>query len=260
MAVFHGTVYAESILSNVDLHVLLPLPEEREYRPAPGQRYPVLYLLHGAYSGGTDWLYRTRIACYAQAHSIAVVLASAGNSFYLDQPQGPAYERFFARELPNLAESIFPLSDRREDRYIAGLSMGGYGALRLALLHPERYTAAAALSGAFDLPQDHALLAPQHAAGQAVFAPLTQCGADQWDLAVLARRAQASGAALPRLMLSCGTEDFTLEMNRAQRTRLEALGIPVAYEEHPGAHDWDYWDTHIQRVLDWFHIQPAASA
>lgn len=255
MAIFHGTLFSEALLCNVAVHVILPLPEEKGFLdgpPAGMRRYPVLYLLHGAYSGGTDWLSRTRIACYAQDHGLAVVMADAGNSFYMDQPQGPAYEQFFTKELPNMAEALFPLSSKREERFIAGLSMGGYGALRAAFLRPDFYAAAAALSGAFDLRADHGLLAPQHPTGAAVFGRLAEVSPEQGDLARLARRALAAGKTLPRLMISCGTEDFTLEMNRSLRDQLTAQGIALTYEEHPGAHNWDYWETHIQRVLNWF--------
>lgn len=254
MALFHGNFYAESFLASVDLHVILPLPEEGDYaagaaRFGPGVRFPTLYLLHGAYGDGTDWLRRTRLECYAQTRGVAVVMASAHNSFYQDRPWGPAYETFFARELPDMAEAIFPLSARREDRFVAGLSMGGYGALRLALRYPARYGAAASLSGAFDLPRLREILVPMHPMGEAVFGRLGQDG--DWDLTAMARQALDRGETPPPLLLSCGTEDYTLEINRAQRRALEDLGLAVTYEEHPGAHDWDYWDTHIQRILQW---------
>lgn len=263
MALFHGSFFADSVLTNVDVQVILPLPDSDDYAAGDlrgfgrGTQFQTLYLLHGAYGDSTDWLRNTRIECYAQRHRVAVVMASAANSFYMDQAQGPAFGRFFEQELPAFAEAVFPLSSRREDRFLAGLSMGGYGALRIALLHPDRYAAAVSFSGAFDLARARDALSAEHAAGGAVFGQVGRSEPRGWDLAALAQQALEQGQALPQLMVSCGTEDFTLEMNRDLKARLEALGIALTYEEHPGAHNWDYWDTHIQRALDWLPLKRA---
>lgn len=254
MSIFHGNFFSDALLCTVDVHVFLPLPTSGDYNPGPpadfrpGIRYPALYLLHGAYGGGVEWMEKTRLAHLAQSRRLAVVTAPAGGSFYRDC--GPAYERFFAEELPHMAETVFPLSTRREDRFVAGLSMGGYGALRLALRHPDRYAAAAALSGAFDLAQVLPRLAQAHPMGAAVFGHITDGGPDQWDLAKLTRRALDAGAALPALLLSCGVDDAVLDMNRALRDALRAMGVALTYEEHPGDHDWDYWDAQLPAVLD----------
>lgn len=263
MALFQGSFFSKSILNNVAVNVILPLPDGDEIiagadiNTLRDTRFKTLYLLHGAYGDGTDWIRNTRIECYAQQHKVAVVLASAGNSFYMDMEHGPAYGQFFEQELIDFAETVFPLSRRREDRFVAGLSMGGYGAMRLALLHPENYGAAAAFSGAFDLDTIGARLEKEHVVGPAVYGTITSMDREKWDLRVLAKRALEKGAELPKLMLTCGTDDFTLEMNRQLKTDLENLGIEVHYEEHPGEHNWDYWETHIQRVLDWLPLKRA---
>ena len=261
MALFRGNFFSQSILTGVDVQVILPLPEDDDYAEGrfhgfvPQGGFPTLYLLHGAYDDGSAWQRKTRIECYAKRRGIAVVMASANNSFYLDQNPGAAYGRFFEQELPDFAEAVFPLSSRREDRFVAGLSMGGYGALRMALLHPDRYAAAVSFSGAFDLETIGERLASSFGPGRTVYGNLTQ-GLDRadWDLAALAQKALDQGQTLPKLMLSCGTEDFTLEMNRALAQILKEKGLDVTYEEHPGAHNWDYWETHIQRALDWLPL------
>lgn len=259
MALFQGNFFSKSILNNVSVNVILPLPDEGEIQAGSvleeDAKYPTLYLLHGAYGDATDWIRNTRIEVYAQQYKIAVVMASAGNSFYMDMPYGPAYGQFFERELINFAETVFPLSRRREDRFVAGLSMGGYGALRLAFLHPENYAAAAALSGAFDLKAIGERLETEHKVGPAVYGMFSQMNDDDWNLAKLAQKAQSAGKELPHLMMSCGSEDFTLEMNHALKEQLTEQGISVHYEEHPGEHNWDYWETHIQRVLAWLPLK-----
>lgn len=259
MALFQGNFFSKSILNNVSVNVILPLPDEGEILAGAelerDKKYPTLYLLHGAYGDATDWIRNTRIEVYAQKYQIAVVMASAGNSFYMDMENGPAYGQFFEQELIDFAESVFPLSRCREDRFVTGLSMGGYGAFRLALLHPENYAAAAALSGAFDLNMVGGFLSQGHRNAPAVYGTLTQLDSDKWSLKKLAQDAQQAGKELPRLMMSCGTEDMTLLMNRALKADFEALGIEVHYEEHPGDHNWDYWETHIQRVLAWLPLK-----
>lgn len=259
MALFQGNFFSKSILNKVHINVILPLPGEGEIAAGAelprDKKYPTLYLLHGAYGDGTDWMRYTRIESYAQQYQIAVVMASAGNSFYMDMENGPAYGQFFEQELIDFAETVFPLSRSREDRFVAGLSMGGYGAFRLAFLHPENYAAAAALSGAFDLTAVGAFLEQEHRNGPAVYGRITNMEKEKWDLTILAQNVLASKADLPKLMITCGTEDYTLEMNREMKKNLEDLGIALHYEEHSGIHNWDYWETHIQRVLAWLPLK-----
>ena len=112
---------------------------------------PVLYLLHGLSDDDTIWLRRTSIERYAAPLGLAVVMPQVARSFYTDEAHGNRYWTFLSEELPQLARSFFHLSDRREDTFVAGLSMGGYGALKWALHRPGRFAAAASLSGALDL-------------------------------------------------------------------------------------------------------------
>lgn len=166
---------------------------------------------------------------------------------------GAPYGTFFEEELPALARSFFPLSDRREDNFIAGLSMGGYGAMRLALKHPERYAAAASLSGCLDLRTFETTEVAERsfwikrAFGDA-YSEITGSSADllaQLDLA------KQSGVKLPELFACCGRDDHTLEDNRVFTAKCAELGIPLEYIENEGAHEWGYWDRMIQEVLNW---------
>src|SRR3954464_2876128 len=118
---------------------------------ATGGDAPVLYLLHGLSDDDTIWLRRTSIARYAAPLGLAVVMPQVGRSFYTDEAHGNRYWTFLSEELPAVVGSFFRISDRREDTFVAGLSMGGYGAVKWALRQPERFAAAATLSGALDL-------------------------------------------------------------------------------------------------------------
>ena len=154
MAFFDCHFFSDALGLTVSAHVLIPQESTRqigmESRPARAA-YPTLYLLHGLSDDHTIWMRRTSIERYAAAKNIAVVMPAVGRSFYQDMASGPRYWTYLSEELPRLMRQFFPLSSLREDNFAAGLSMGGYGALRLGLACPERFAAAASLSGALDL-------------------------------------------------------------------------------------------------------------
>ena len=215
---------------------------------------PVLYLLHGLSDDDTIWLRRTSIERYAAPLGLAVVMPQVHRSFYADQAYGGRYWTFLAEELPELVGSLFRISDRREDTFVAGLSMGGYGAFKWALRHPERFAAAACLSGAVDIaglragrerPEDPRMF--ERILGDRD----PSAGEDNlsWLLA------HADVPSLPALHLSCGTEDVLFEDNVAFRDELVAAGAKVTVDFGPGAHDWAYWDDRIQDVLAWLPLE-----
>jgi S-formylglutathione hydrolase FrmB len=249
--------FSDALRLSCAAHVLLPQATTAQIGLAGGARraaYPTLYLLHGLSDDHTTWMRRTSIERYAAEKNIAVVMPAVGRSFYQDTASGAKYWTMVSEELPALCEHYFPLSTAREERYVAGLSMGGYGALRLALARPERYAAAASLSGALDLARrlreaGRADSLVSRAEFVGLFGSDLDIGAaDLWPLAEELAR---STAPRPRLFLSCGTEDPLLPETHAFRAHLDRLGLAAQSEEAPGAHDWAYWDAHIQRVLAW---------
>jgi putative tributyrin esterase len=180
------------------------------------------------------------------------VMPQVHRSFYADQAYGGRYWTFLSEELPALVGEFFRVSARREDTFVAGLSMGGYGAFRWALRQPERFAAAASLSGALDVtarrrsrPEDPRLF-------ERVFGDEDVAGSPH-DLHALLRGADP--AALPALYLCCGTEDPLLGENEAFRDTCAAAGVPLHAEFSPGAHDWAYWDARIQDVLAWLPLR-----
>jgi S-formylglutathione hydrolase FrmB len=219
-----------------------------------GGPFATFYLLHGLSDDHTAWLRRSRIEWYVRELPLIVVMADGGRCFYTDNADGPACGTFFAQELPDFVERTFPASRDRAGRCIGGLSMGGYGALRLALAHPHRYASANSHSGAllawrFD-PQQTVLTPDEH---RRIFGAPNADGSEH-DLLTLARRARDSGKSIPRLLIDCGTEDHLLPSSRAFTAALKELGVPHEYNEHPGAHEWDYWDMHVRDALA-FHMR-----
>jgi S-formylglutathione hydrolase FrmB len=266
MAYFESHFFSDMLGLSVSAAVVLPQKTVRQIgmEGAAGElaeeaRYPVLYLLHGLSDDHTIWLRRTSIERYAAAKDLAVVMPAVGRSFYQDMASGPRYWSFISEELPALMQSFFPISGAREQNFAAGLSMGGYGALRLALALPERFAAAASLSGALDVARICREAGKQgsrlaRAEIEAMFgAGLTAAGTSA-DLWTLAEKLVAEGKSVPKLFLACGTEDGLLAENRLFRKHLQSLKIEHAYGESRGDHEWGYWDEQIQRVLDWLPL------
>lgn len=262
MASMNCHYYSFSLKHTVDVNVIIPTPEGNEQITSEETKkaypyetgLPVLYLLHGAFGDYSSWMRFSNIERYARKHCVAVVMASAENSFYQNMYRGGAYFSFFTEELPAFISSIFPISKKREDTFVAGLSMGGYGAWFLALSKPEQYGKAASLSGALDIAMSYegtkqGVIDGPFAWEQIFENPERIPGSDA-DLFTLYDRCQAAGT-IPELYYACGTEDFVYEMNLGVKKLLEERGAKAAYVEGPGSHNWDFWDMYIQKVLQW---------
>lgn len=212
--------------------------------------FPVFYLLHGLSDDHTIWHRRTRIEHYVQGLPLIVVMPDGGRSFYTDAHQGHAFAKYFGQELPAKIEETFHAKTTGKARCIGGLSMGGYGAFRIGLGFPGRYTSVTSHSGAMQIDR-HRLNRGVGAEFDRIFGPY-RAGSDH-DLLALAKKAKRQGK-LPRLRIDCGTEDFLLDQNRDFHTSLQKAGVPHEYEEFPGDHNWDYWDAHVREVLA-FHCK-----
>ncbi len=261
MAFLDFHFFSETLGLSCAAHVLIPQATTRQIGMAGGAtraKYPTLYLLHGLSDDHTIWMRRTSIERYAAAKNLAVVMPSVGRSFYQDMASGPKYWTFLSEELPALCQQFFPLSAAREDTFAAGLSMGGYGALRLALARPERFAAGASLSGALDVekrlreagkPKSRIDLTEW----TSIFGPKLKAP-DDANLWRLASKVVASPQK-PTLFVACGAEDELLADSQTFRQHLDSIHYPVTYSEGPGAHEWGYWDAQIQRVLDWLPLR-----
>jgi putative tributyrin esterase len=220
--------------------------------------YPVFYLLHGLSDDAMTWLRHTRLEWYARHLPIMIVMPDGYRSFYTKAEQGRDFAHHIGVELPAQVERWFQARTDRAGRAIGGLSMGGYGALRVGLGHAERFGSITSHSGAVTWGNFKAKTgdqAPPVLRGRSaeLVEELTRVfgenphGTDH-DITLLAQRAQAAGR-LPAIRIDCGTEDFLIEDNRELHANWEAAGIPHLYKEYPGAHDWDYWDYQIQSAL-----------
>ncbi|MCL2364507.1 MAG: esterase family protein [Defluviitaleaceae bacterium] len=256
MARFTANFRSEVLGSLTHVEIIFPQASNKA-EPAPiGGHAPtrVLYLLHGMYGGCVDWLENTRIVHYAHQHGYIVVCPEVGNSFYTDMTYGPNYFTYVAHELPALIEQTMNIKHTRENTFVAGLSMGGYGAMKIALSRPEFFTAVAAFSGALDaeyafavLPQQSDLLKKMAVAivGHDMQVP------PEGDLFKLAAQV-ATQTQKPRVLVTCGHEDFLIEGNRKFDAHMQGLPFDYQYKEWPGVHDWNFWEESLPLMFEFF--------
>ncbi len=214
--------------------------------------YPVLYLLHGLSDNHTIWMRRTSIERYAADYGLVIVMPDGGRGFYTDMAAGDRYWTMFSEELPRIVSSLFPVSTKREDTFVAGLSMGGYGTLKLALRQPERFAAAVAFSPVTD-PQcwfTKPDRLPMLDELKRIFGSAERIVSNGDDPFTLSTQLMNSAAPKPRLLHFCGTEDGLLPESLRLREHLQAIHYPdYTYREAQGGHNWEFWDHHIQEGL-----------
>lgn len=258
MAYIQCNFWSEVLGKCCDMTVLLPQrapvhPETRRGKPAPKRTYPVLYLLHGLCGDHRTWLANTDLEHLAQNSNLVIVMPDGGRGFFTDMAHGMRYGAFFADELPEIVASMFPVSSKREECFVAGASMGGYGALRLAFSTPERFGAAFAMSPLVDLARaitrGNSAISPEEMRG--VFGDPDEQVARSNDLLALARQAR-TGDAPPRVAVCCGTKDLLYNDAANICGELEKMAWPeLQYSLHaPGKHDWSYWSAQIPAMLD----------
>lgn len=217
-----------------------------------------LYLLHGAWDNSYDWIRYSRLPLWVREKNLAVILPTGENRFYVDNPRSLEYfSRFIGEEMVEFTRALLPLSHRREDTFIGGLSMGGYGTIVNGLRYRDTFGRIAALSPALRLDQFPPEAAPdsfllQRCYLEDTFGPLDQVPGSDMDYMALAARTPKDRC--PGIYLCCGTEDKLLPCTRAFRDRLRQLDLPLTYEEGPGGHDWIFWDQFLQRILAWLPL------
>ncbi|HCB04627.1 MAG TPA: alpha/beta hydrolase family protein [Nocardioides sp.] len=249
MALLTCDFFSESLMCGTSITVVLPQRTEEQIGIADVVRDgppPVLYLLHGLSDDHTAWLRYTSIERYAAARGLAVVMPAAGRSFYADEAHGHRYWSYISEELPRVVSQFLRVSDGPADTFVAGLSMGGYGALKLALTHPERYAAAACLSGALDLVAFSKNPDRDEVMGR-VFDHQVRPSDDVFALLRTAR-------SIPPLHVSCGTDDWLYASCQRFAEEATAAGVEVTTDFRPGDHVWSLWDAVIQDVIAWLPV------
>lgn len=265
MAILQVSFLSETLHRTVPLAVILPTDKmglPGMPRRDPSKPFKTLYLLHGMLGSCNDWLYGTRIQRWAEERDLAVVMPSGENSMYLDLSVD-RYGAFIGEELVDFTRRSFPLSHDRADTYIGGLSMGGFGAMRNVLKYRDTFSAILSLSGSFILNQS--ILTP---VAHPIFIMETEAfrrqvfGADYQGAIhsdrnpeTLVKALSAAGAAFPEIYMACGKHDFLLQENLNFHQLLLDAGVRHTFELGDGAHDWDFWDTYLQKALDFLPLE-----
>jgi len=256
MAFFEMHYHSDALGMGVTVNVILPEKAKTLIGMAANSEgeYKTLYLFHGLSDDHSIWMRRTSIERYAAEYGIAVVMPSVGRSWYTDTAYGGAYYTFVTKELPAVCRSYFRfMSQKREDTLVAGLSMGGYGALKAALSRPDLFGGCASLSGALDIcsfqrPKDDR-------EWHGIFGDKYTCAEDlagtEHDVFALAQKLAQADKPFPKTYLWCGDSDFLLEHSKRFTAHLSSLGIPHLYEQSEGDHSWRWWDLHIQDALNY---------
>lgn len=279
MALFHLSFESEFLGANTDVNVIMPdkprTETSREFY-TKGKKYKVLWLLHGTFGGYDDWIRKSNIETYACEKDLIVVMPGIGNSDYSNWDNftlGYDSDRFIADELMPLIQGWFPASDKREDNYIAGLSMGGKGTLTFALKYPEKFAKAAVLSY---IPSDIELKREEYQKlynmnPEEVYAMQDIMHSSQRQYNVMhkypdfdsymnsyynnwKKLKEADPKKLPELFFSVGTEDplFTMEQLETFKAYLNELHIPAVFMTGKGSHEWRVWERDIQRAFAFF--------
>ena len=238
MAIFEITHVPLSLGKSIRLVVLLPDGVD----PA---KCPLLYLLHGLSDDSSSWLHRTRIETYAAEHGLAVVMPDGGKSWYCNQSGALNYYDYIAKEIPEFLMRTFRLGGDPSKRFIAGLSMGGYGAMKFALREPGSFAAAAGFSGSTDPVR----VATRHPAiYEAAFKTTPWAPEDDLDHLV---ENYPVDVPKPRLYVSCGTKDERMYCSEHLRDHARKNGFEVVWDDEPLNHCWEFWDHQIRKAIPW---------
>lgn len=240
MAYLKCSVYSSSLKQWIWFDAIIPQKRRDNIK--------TLYLLHGMKYDYSSWIRRTNVEQYAEEAEIAVIIPDGGRSFYTDMVNGRNYYTYVSKELVEITRNMFHLSEHRDNTCIGGLSMGGYGAFRIALLNPETFGRAASLSGAMDVSvlKDDFWERENHL----ITGGMQDLHGSEYDLLHLANKLLESDRPTPKLYQACGTEDFVYEANVKFRDFIKVKGFKYMYDEGPGKHDWRYWQMHIKDVVN----------
>ncbi len=261
MALIKCDFFSEVLTISTSMTVILPEDTSTQIgliNNRKAGKIPTLYLLHGFSDDHAIWTRRTSIERYAAEYGIAVVMPQVDHSFYADMEYGKRYWTFISEELPRIARVFFPLSADREDNFVAGLSMGGYGAFKLALRKPKDFAAAASLSGVVDIVNRLKTAQQEdNLVGNALFHVYGNRNIKdtEQDLFYLIQQLKKSGESIPQLFQACGTEDFLWEDNKKFHHFAKEQDLPLTHTFTSGTHEWGYWDQKIQEVLTWLPIR-----
>jgi S-formylglutathione hydrolase FrmB len=260
MAVFNCSYYSQARVGQRNFTAIVPVEKMPEFWGKvtyQGGPFPTLYLLHGFSGNQNDWLLNSRIHEWAMARNLAVIMPDGANDFYVDRPENGEFPGAqVGEELVEVTRNLFPLSHKKEDTAVGGLSMGGFGALRLGLRYPETFGWICALSSGLIL-DEVSKMTPGHGNAVAPYGfyrtvfgePSRLLGSDKDPYALA--QAAVKLAAPPKLFLAIGTEDPLYQFNLAFHNYLNEIGYGHEWYTHAGQHNFDFWNDALPAFFAW---------
>ncbi|SDI75709.1 S-formylglutathione hydrolase FrmB [Pseudobutyrivibrio sp. 49] len=255
MALIQVNYLSKALFREVPVNVILPVDrfdaDTNRYLNGKDRKYKTLYLLHGLLGNYTDWISQTRIQKWAEEKNLAVVMPSGDNAFYFNsRTPWNDYGTFIGEELVDVTRRMFPLSEKREDTFIAGLSMGGFGALRNGIVYSKNFSHVAGLSSAVHIFED-----TSEEANIGLFDNIEDASKTNKNPWVAVEEMLSEKRPIPKIYMACGTKDDLMPANISFRNFLQEKGFEVTWDEDDYGHDWDFWDSQIKKVLDWLPLE-----
>lgn len=264
MVLFRGDIKCKSLQRRTSISVILPcdnihfLQGEEDIVEKP---YKTLYLLHGLYGSDDIFLANTSIQKFAEDMGVAVVLPCGENSFYINKPKSHEfYEDYVGQELVEITRNIFPLSHKKEDTFIAGFSMGGYGAVRLGLKYHNTFGYIGGISSALitddvvNLKEDNDNLLESKDFAESCFGNLDEIKGSDLDPKFLIDDLISKNVDFPRIYLACGKDDFLFKNNLDYYNYLKSRNIDLDFVQDEGEHSWDFCDKYIKNFIRWLPL------
>jgi len=244
MAIFEAHLHSNELQKDTGINVVIPEGN------TPVDELHVLWLLHGLSDDYTAWCRFTAIEDYARRYNTIVVMPDAEQSFYTDMVHGMKFYTYLTEELPKFMVRNFGISTARELNHIAGLSMGGFGAMKIALAQPERFCTVGTFSGSLDMA-DRSIRAEIPRLYKDIYGDDMNIKNTKEDLIYMLDKLTADGVDIPKIFLYCGTGDTLHEANAHFLAHCKKLGIPVKHNEDGGCHTWKYWNEQVYNYLAW---------
>ncbi len=258
MAFIQANIMTESLLRTVNINAIIPsdkikMPDQKDQEVKKVKTFKTLYLLHGIFGSQVDWINGTNLQRWAEEKNLAVIMPAGDNRFYVDHPEThDNYGQFIGEELVRLTRDLFPLSDKKEDTFIAGLSMGGYGALRNGLKYSDTFGYVAALSPADIVDNTENILSFMGESYlKAVFGDLKKARKSDVSLDWLIGNQDVTDQ---KYYVACGLSDPLMTDAVHISSALREKGYDVTFEKGEGAHEWDFWNRYIKHVIDWLPL------
>lgn len=249
------TFHSEKLHTVTDVNVIYPMNYLNDGEIHVGkkalEKLQVLYLIHGGTDDYSCWINNTMLAVFAEKYPQLLIVMPTVYDFH-SVLREEDYLGYVSQELPMFIGRHFPVSEKREDTFIAGLSMGGYFAWRIAFSNPERYACVGSFSSPLDIAEDMRL---RHMGATDYPSPEEITGNPGRDLFCMIEHCLCQKLPIPEMFQTCGTEDMTYELNDKMRRFLGEKGLTHTYMEWSGGHTWEFWNCSIQKYLAWLPLK-----